>query len=118
MDLNFGRKETILARVNAIITNVALLQKLYLQPEPEQPPVKITLEEATEHYTLKAYSAQIPTTPGLYLVVCEEEGWTPYFVALIKNDYQILNVHCTELGVKHINNYCAARTGLMWLKAA
>jgi hypothetical protein len=115
MDLNFGRKETILPRVNAIITNAACLQKLYIEPEPE---ITITKDEAHDHYKLKAYSAETPTNPGLYLVVCEEVGWVPYFVALIRNDYQILAVHCAELGVKHIDNYCAARTGLMWLKAA
>lgn len=114
-DLNFGRAETVLTRVNAVLDNVINLRKLYLPPEPE---VKVTLEEATEHYKLKSYSEVVPQTPGLYLTVCEESDWIPYFVALTINDYKTPVIHCAELGNKHIVNYCSARTGLMWLKAS
>jgi len=116
MDLNFGRAETVLARVNAIISNAIDLRKLYLPPEPAE--TKITKEEATEHYKLKSYSEAAPQMPGLYLAVCEESDWIPYFVALTINDYKIPVIHCAELGNKHISNYCSARTGLMWLKAS
>jgi hypothetical protein len=118
-DLNFGRKETIPARVNAIVANAIYLQKLYVEPEPaKEESVKTTAEEATEHYQPKGYSSECPTRTGLYLVVCGESDWTPNFVAITRNDYQMLVVHCPDIGERSVEQYHDNLEGTMWLRAA
>jgi len=113
MDLNFGRKETILPRANAILENALDLQKLYSAKEQD-----ITQKAAKEYYGSKGYSLNEPQKVGLYSIVCGESDWTPTKVAITKNDYQMLIVHCPDVGERPLEQYHANLDEPMWLKIA
>lgn len=116
MDLNFGRKETIPARARQVFIDAADLSKLYPVPEAEKPPIDLCV--AQEHFANKGYSTQTPNKVGLYGIVCAETNWSQSLVAVTKNDYQMLDVHCVDVGARPIELYAAQLAGLMWIRLA
>jgi len=115
MDLNFGRKESILSRSKAALESIYSLTKLYQKDEEE---VEIDPINAVKYYENNGFSSQTPTLVGLYSFVCKELNWDQTIVAITKNDYQILTVHCSKVGEKSISQYIEELEFPMWKRLA
>jgi hypothetical protein len=113
MDLNFSRKETIPARVMAIFENAYELTKIY----PLRPNLNSN-EEALNYFINDGYSNKEPTEVGLYSVRCSESNWESLYVAVTKNDFQMLMVHCPQSGLRSLAQYHANLDGTLWLRVA
>jgi hypothetical protein len=115
MDLNFGRKESILSRSKAALESIYGLTKLYQKEEEE---TEIDPVDAVKYYENNGFSLETPTSVGLYSFVCQESSWEQTLVAITKNDYQIFTVHCAKVGEKSISQYTEELEFPMWKKLA
>ena len=115
MDLNFGRKESILSRSKAALESIYGLTKLYEKDEKE---IQIDPENAVKYYQNNGFSLETPSLVGLYSFVCQELNWDQTIVAITKNDYQILTVHCSKVGEKSITQYIEELEFPMWKRLA
>jgi len=114
-DLNLDRKETIPARVNAALNYIESLDNIY---NGNAEPIKITSDEGHAFYKDRGYSPVCPDKVGLYSVVCGESNWETSYVAVTKNDYQMLIAHCSDLGERPVEQFHYNLEGTMWFRVA
>jgi hypothetical protein len=114
MDLNFGRNDTIAARAKAAFELIYELANLYQEKSKKE----INAEDAIDYYQQNGFSFEKPRSVGLYSFVCKDFDWEQTLVAITKNDYQILNVHCAKIGEKSVDQYSNDVKFPMWKKLA
>jgi len=111
-DLNFGRKETVPARLKRAIEDLLNLQKYFKEPELE-----ITEEIARGYYLKQGYSESLPESVGLYRVATKGDNYNIGYVAVTTNDYRDFQIH-DDFGVLDARNYAEQRGGsaAFWLR--
>lgn len=114
MDLNFGRKETVPARARAALLNLIDLSKIFSFEKEEE----IKKEDAEAYYSNHGFSSNLPDQVGLWAIVCAETNWSQSLVAITKNDYQILTVHCPDVGENSLEQYHGNLESPMWKRLA
>jgi hypothetical protein len=114
MDMNFGRKDTVPARLDRAISDLNMLQKYFPAPRFET-----TEGMARNYYIGKDFTEELPVSPGLYQVATKESDFLLSYVAATLNDYRDIIIH-DDLGICDARNYAGNRGGgtVFWKKVS
>jgi hypothetical protein len=82
MDLNFGRRETILARARAARNNILGLIQIFEKDVP------LEEKDFLEYYYGEGYVEEPPREQGLWLFTSAHHAWEPRHAAIYLNDYR------------------------------
>lgn len=112
MDMNFGRKDTVPARLDRAISDLSKLQNYFPAPRFD-----VTEEMAENYYKEKGFTRELPTSVGLYQVATKESDYLLSYVAATLNDYRDIIIH-DDLGICDARNYGEKRGGgtVFWKK--